>query len=167
MVKYSIVSCNGSGSYAKAVAGEVSRHLSWSHNLPKPVRQNIMLGEAVHFETKTGDLDHHPWVQDKNNCTGWMPFDANVNETALPKWISPRTLDRDAHSRWTWGRGHPNILDTQMKSGHEARQIKYGELWSMQKAKISYNEGNKLPGTCNDPEGEDPKNANWPASNHW
>ena len=27
------------------------------------------------------------------------------------------------------------------------------------KQKISYNVGNKLPGTCNDPEGEDPKNA--------
>ena len=46
-----------------------------------------MLGEAVHFETQMGGLDHHPRVQDKKKCTQWMPFEANVNETALPKWI--------------------------------------------------------------------------------
>ena len=35
------------------------------------------------------------------NYTAWMPANANVNGTALPKWISLRALDPDKHARWS------------------------------------------------------------------
>ena len=91
MVRYSIASSNSSGPYAKAVAGEVSRHPSSGHNLLEPIRQDVARERLSILQQKQGARgisSKHEVIHYSTNCTEWTPANTNVNETALPKWIS-------------------------------------------------------------------------------
>ena len=140
MVRYSIASSDSSGPYAKAMAGEVSWHPGRGHNLSKPIRQDVAWERLSILQQKQGARGISPKrevIHYSTNCTEWTPANTNVNETALPKWISLWALDPDVHAGWSWGWIHWNILDTQVEGWQEARQIGNGKLRYTKKAKIS------------------------------
>ena len=101
MVRYSIASSGSSGPYEKAMAGEVSRHPGRGHNLSKPIRQDVARERLSILQQKQGARGISPKrevIHYRRNCTEWTPTNANVNETALAKWIILRALDPDAHA---------------------------------------------------------------------
>ena len=90
------------------------------------------------------------------HCTERRPTKTNVNKAAFPERISLGTLDPYAHGRWSRGRVHRNILDTQMEGRREARQVRYRKVRCAENRSTP---GSKLPKTSHDPEGRDPETA--------
>ena len=58
------IACSESGSSdIKAMGGEISRYLSWSHDLPKLIRKNSAGEKLPIRKQKSGDQKHLPLSQ--------------------------------------------------------------------------------------------------------